>query len=223
MFNWFKKKPPLPPPAYWSDYLATKPARAEGDLLTQRFVCFDTETTGLDPQQDKLLSIGAVAVQGWQMDLADSYEAFVGNDNHGSRGAQAVAIHGILPTAHQGDVTEAQAVAGFVAYIGNAVLVGHHVAFDVAMVNQHLSRNYGLKLRNRTLDTARMARRLDGKLREATIGQPYALDKMCERFQIPAHDRHNAAGDAYITAILFLKLRHRLASRGVDSLPALLK
>jgi DNA polymerase-3 subunit epsilon len=91
------------------------------------------------------------------------------------------------------------------------------------MINQHLSRNYGLKLRNRTLDTARMARRLDGNLREAAIGQPYALDKMCERFQIPAHDRHNAAGDAYITAILFLKLRHRLASRGVDSLRALLK
>lgn len=216
MFSWFKKAPTNPAPEYWPDYLSAVAEAKQGQgAATRRFVCFDTETTGLNPKEDRLLSIGAVAIQGEQIDLADSYECYVNWEMTKDKEKDTIPIHGILPTDSMDQIPATQAVAQFVEYIGGATLVGHHVAFDVAMVNQFLKTTYGLALKNPTLDTAQLARRLDGRHRGDFSPIPYDLDTLCQRFHIADHDRHNAAGDAFITAILFLKLRQRLAKRGV--------
>ena len=40
----------------------------------------------------------------------------------------------------------------------------------------------------------------------------FSLDVLCKEFKIPKHDRHTASGDAFITALLFLKILSKLKS-----------
>ena len=76
MLNWFKKKPPLNPdaPAFWKTYLETVQASSyhkKEAIDNIGFVVFDTETTGLDVQEDQILSIGAIRVKNWQIEVSD--------------------------------------------------------------------------------------------------------------------------------------------------------
>ncbi|MEM6319366.1 MAG: 3'-5' exonuclease [Bacteroidota bacterium] len=102
----------------------------------------------------------------------------------------------------------------------NSIIVGHHISFDIAILNQALRLHFGLQLRNRTLDTGWLAKRIENP---NIIGfNPIPLDQLCEQHQIPSGQRHMAAGDAYITSLLFLKLLGQLERRGVRRLGDLL-
>jgi DNA polymerase-3 subunit epsilon len=62
LFNWFKKDKKNYP-EFWETYLTCFDAKVDKNM-PQRFVVFDTETTGLDVRRDVILSIGAVAIYG---------------------------------------------------------------------------------------------------------------------------------------------------------------
>ena len=104
-------------------------------------------------------------------------------------------------------------------YVENSVLVAHHAAFDIAMINNALKRMELPKLKNKSLDTSH----LFNKTRLDTSKAHFSLDELAERFKIPLHDRHTASGDAYITALLFLKLVSILNKNGSLKLKDLLK
>ena len=84
--------------------------------------------------------------------------------------------------------------------------------------------HHGGKLRNKTLDTARLARRIHNPF-DAPMSkqQQLSLDALCRQYHIPLGERHTAAADTYITALLFLKLLARLKKRGVDTIGELMK
>ena len=104
-------------------------------------------------------------------------------------------------------------------YIENAVLVAHHAAFDVAMINAALSRLDLPKLKNRVLDTGHLFQ----KTKIDTSKTHFGLDELSNLFKIPLHDRHTASGDAYITALLFLKLISKLNTNSKLNFKALKK
>ncbi|HKK78702.1 MAG TPA: hypothetical protein VJ933_03695, partial [Phaeodactylibacter sp.] len=79
----------------------------------------------------------------------------------------------------------------------------------------------GVKLKNKGVDTAVLARRLANHPQLAKRGA-FGLDQLCQDYHIPMSDRHTAAGDAYITAILLMKMLRRLEKRGVRTLGDLL-
>jgi len=79
------------------------------------------------------------------------------------------------------------------------------MAFDIEMINAALKRMGLPKLKNKTIDTGILYKKLEGKK-----DSHFNLDVLCEEFNIPKHDRHTAAGDAFITALLFLKIISKL-------------
>jgi len=229
LFNFFRRRkkfqpPPPEAPDYWQRYahLFTQKTDFGQTIHDTRFVIFDTETTVLDPAKDRILSIGAVSVQHLQINLADTFECFLRQTGTGS--ADTITIHGILPQDLEGGLSEAEAIHQFIDYIGDAILVGHHIGFDRSIINHATQRLLNDQLRNTTLDTARLDIRFE-HLRHTYNVVPayYTLDALCDRYQIPKSDRHTAAGDAYITAILFLKLISRLHDRGITTLGDLLR
>ena len=193
---WFKKKTY---PAYWEQYLTHFKGKSETDLETLRFVVFDTETTGLDIKTDRVLSIGTIAVIDNTIKVADSFECYLTQDLFN---AETVKIHGLLKAGTFKKVEEEDAIIQFLAHIKNAVLVAHHAAFDVAMINQALKRLGLPKLKNKALDTGHVF----NKTKLDISKSHFSLDDLSQRFKIPQHDRHTASGDAYITALLLVKL-----------------
>jgi DNA polymerase III subunit epsilon len=176
-----------------------------------RFVILDTESTGLDAKRDRLVSIGAVSSMHFQLFLEDVFEVFLPIAHNTS----AVHVHGITrELAAERGMPEAEAIAGFLDYLRDGVIVGHHVRHDVAMLEEATRRHFGLeRLSNLVVDTMDLTLRLEelGRMTRSPFEeQPdFSLDGLCRRFAIPPHDRHTAMGDAFLTGQIFIKLLKR--------------
>ncbi len=193
--GWFNRHRSYP--KFYEEYLEKfKDPRSTID--TARFVVFDTETTGLNPSSDRILSIGTVGIQNFEIDVSDSFECYLQQAHFN---ATTVEIHGILKTGKIIKIEEQDALIKFLAHIGNAVLVAHHAAFDIAMINEGLKRMNLPKLKNKVVDTGELYR----KTKYIKDNQVYSLDALCDLFKITKHDRHTASGDAFLTALIFLK------------------
>ncbi len=227
MFRWlFSKEPELHELPTWLQAYKqgkTHPAEVRKQPLNAvRFVVFDTETTGFHLKKDYLLSIGATTVQQNSIWLHDSFEVLV--EAPATKGKEHIEIHQILPTHSLTATPLPVALEQFVRFAGNAVLVGHHVQYDLSMVSEKLRATFGVKLHNAHLDTGQLAIRLEHPPGVAPniVGKRYTLDALCERYRIEPHDRHTAAGDAYITAQLLLKLLQKAQQRGLHTVDELL-
>ena len=178
----------------------------------QRFVVFDNESTGLDPRKDRIVSIGAVAVCDGEIRLDDTFEATV----RIAFNTSAVVVHGITQEESMRGVEEADAARDFLDYVGDSILVGHHVMFDYLLIEGAAQRLGRAPMPNRALDTMRLALALEaaGAFADAPI-KSFDFDSLCARFGVITHDRHTAPGDAFLTAQIFLKLLRLLQRHGL--------
>lgn len=203
-------------PDYWSNYQKSFQHKPAGNTPIEelRFVVLDTETTGFD--RDKaILSIGAVAITKGQIDLSDSFEAIVKQASNSK--AEAISIHGIMPEMSLSGLPSAEVLACFIGYLSDAIIVAHNAQYDVNMINSMISSEFPGKLRNKVLDTADLAIRVEryGEDPNTIKRSEYTLDQLCERYNIDVEDRHTAAGDAFITARLLLLLLAKARKRGI--------
>src|SRR5215212_4809754 len=95
--------------ATWSD---------DTPVSSVRFVVVDSETTGLDPRTDRLITIGAVAVVADEIHLNDAFDALIAVDHN----TPAVAVHGVTRDESQRGVTESTALERFLDYLGDGVI-----------------------------------------------------------------------------------------------------
>lgn len=227
--DWWKQiwpfgKQQLPNTPLWNAYqdaLQEQPQRSSL-IRDVRFVVVDTETTGLRPDKDQILSIGAVAVQNQQIWVADRFEAFMPQEAVApSEGRDAVAVHGILGKHANKEQASTEILSQLLAYLGGSVFVAHHAAFDYQILQAAFRRHLNGHISNFVLDTVTLARRLDDPSRSKVMGprdaKQYGLDPLCQRFHIPVEARHTASGDALLTAILLVKLLARLEARGIKT------
>jgi DNA polymerase-3 subunit epsilon len=175
-----------------------------------RFVALDSETTGLNPRTDRLITLGAVAVQGGEIVLDDSFGALL----RIARNTSAVLVHGVTRDESRNGIDEPEALERFLGYLRDGVIVGHHIGHDIATLNAAYERHWGCALVNRSLDTMDLTLHLErsGAFGDRAAIRQFTLDALCELFGVIPFDRHTAAGDAFITAQVFLRLL-RLAPR----------
>ena len=165
-----------------------------------REVVLDTETTGLDPANNRIVEIGCVELLN-HVPTGRTFQVYVNPER--SVPAEAFAVHG-LSTAFLADKPRfAGIVESFCTFVGDSLLVIHNAAFDLGFLNAELHRLGRPPLSaERSVDTVQLARR-------KYPGAPASLDALCRRFQIDNSDRvqHGALKDAELLARVYLELR----------------
>ena len=208
-------------PDFCAAYLATfdHTWRDDDDPGKVRFVVLDCETSGTDPRRDRLISIGAVTVEAGEIVLEDSFEILL----KVAYNASAVTVHGITRDEAAHGMNETDALAAFLPWLRDGVIVGHHIGFDITMLNLACQHQFNVELKNRSLDTMALTLHLeqDGAFKEQQKIQGFSLDALCSLFNVIPHDRHTAGGDAFITAQIFLRLLHLARRHGRGTLSEL--
>ncbi|WP_224490222.1 3'-5' exonuclease [Robertkochia flava] len=204
--KWFTKKSTDDAPGFWKAYLETFREPLPEFAHQTTYVAFDTETTGFDFNQDRILALGAVKILDNQIRLDDTLEIYTTQDHFNP---DTVPIHGILHNPRHQTISELEMLKQFLDYIGNAPLIAHHANFDIGMINQALKRHGLPPLKNKVVDTMKFYRR--GLITSNLVDKQrsYSLDEVAEKLNVPLKDRHTAAGDAFITALIFMKLWRR--------------
>lgn len=181
-----------------------------------RFVSLDLETTGLDAATDAIVTIGAVAVCGGDVVLGDSLAALL----KVSENTTAVTVHGVTRDQSLKGLDEQTALERLLDYLQDSVIVGHHIGHDITAVSAGCRRHWRADLLNRSLDTMDLTLHLerDGAFAGDAPIRKFTLDALCQKFGVVPHDRHTAAGDAFITAQVFLRLLRLAARFGRDTL-----
>ena len=112
-----------------ASYLAAFEASWADDAPAEsvRFVVLDTETTGLDPRRDRIITIGAIAVREGDILLDDTFEVMCRLDYNRS----SVTVHGITRDETRDAVDEPEALLLFLAYLRDGVIAGHHIGHDM--------------------------------------------------------------------------------------------
>jgi DNA polymerase-3 subunit epsilon len=199
----------------WVGRKGERPSRGS---CPARWVVVDTETSGLDPQRDQLLAIGGIAVDDEGIRPADSFEVVLRNEPVADKAN--VIIHGIGHGAQRSGVPPREALAAWLEWAGDAPAVGFHADFDRAVFARAFP-TAGLPADRRPwLDLAPLAAAL---LPEAHKLRRESLDDWLAAYRIDCLSRHNAAGDAFATAELLLRLRTDAARQGARGFDALVR
>lgn len=202
-------------PEFWQDYSNQFKNILPNDIAENEFIVFDTETTGFDYEKDRILCIGALKLIHKSISVKESFEVYIEQDHYDADSAE---IHGILKKSKKECITELEGLKQFLAYIKNRVLIGHHIMFDVNMINAILKRNGLPKLKNQTLDTGLLYKRTLLTTPILKKKEHYSLDELAEKYSIPKKDRHTALGDAYITAIAFITILEKIKPKNLKDL-----
>lgn len=187
-------------PEFWKKYVAHFDKADANEPV--RYIVFDCEKTGQDWKEDQLLAIGCIAVLNDAIAVGDFFEVFITNQKENT---QNEAVEKLFK-ANTTSVEETDALPQFLTFIRNATLVGHSTNLDIEMINQALKRMNLGKLKNEVIDINVMHQRL----KNLSEDQHHTLEELCDIYKVKKNNRSTASGDAYSSALVFLKLRRKL-------------
>lgn len=169
------------------------------------YVCFDVETTGLDPKNDDIISIAAVKIEGNRILSSQRFERVVCVEREMDE--ESVKVHRLRRCDLVKGCSVDEMLEEFLAFVGNASLVGYYLEFDVAMVNKYLKPKLGIVLPNRQIEVSALY--YDYKIGRIPQGNvDLRFDTIIKELDLPLMSKHNALNDALMTAMMFLKLKN---------------
>lgn len=180
-----------------------------GEEPADEYVCFDLETTSLDPNTAEILSIGAVIIRDHRV-LA-SQKLYIEVKSEGRFCEEAIKVHRIRKTDAQKGQSVEEALDHLLEFIGTRPVVGYYLEFDMAVVNRYLKKMIGTTLPHRQIEVS--AEYYDWKTR-GSIDHFVDLrfEEIRKNLDLPALPAHNSFNDALMAAICFVKLQHQTAS-----------
>ncbi len=165
-----------------------------------REIVFDTETTGLDFADDRVIEIGGVELDN-RFPTGRTFHKYI-NAQGRSVHPEALAVHGISDADLEGKPVFGDIFQEFLEFIDGARLVAHNASFDINFINAEFARlNHPPVDPGLVVDTLAIARR------KHPMG-PNSLDALCRRYGIDNSRRtkHGALLDSELLAEVYIEL-----------------
>lgn len=170
----------------------------------------DTETTGLDVGDDRIVSVGAVRMHGGRIYRSAVIDRLV--DPGRPIPQRSTAVHGITAAMVAGQPAIAEVLPELLALVEGTVVVGHNIGFDIALLRRAAADSGLAWPEPPRLDTILLAAALEPGERDLD------LEALAGRLWVDVSGRHTALGDSLVTAEIFARLLPPLAERGVLTL-----
>lgn len=181
-------------------------------LKGAEYVIFDTETTGLSAVYDSIIEIGATKMKDGE--VIERYDKFI-NPGH-PLSEVTTNLTSITDEMVKDAPDESVVISDFMNFIGDDILVGHNVTFDMGFMNAALTRMGRERLSMPVIDTLEMSRTLHSEYRN------HKLDSLAKRYNIVLEHHHRADSDAETTGYLMYKLFDELEDKfGTDNVEQL--
>ncbi len=194
--------------AYFVDDMVPCVYGTKDEPLSGEFCVFDTETTGLDPGCEYLTEIGAVLIRDGEI-VAD-FDTFV----HPPKliTPKITELTGITNDMVADAPDEAEALARFMAFVGDRVLVAHNAnSFDIRFLRAAAQRS-DIRWEPTYIDTLTMAQSMYpglGNYKQGTINK---------HLELPKYEAHRANEDAAALGRIFCVMLRDLAERQIESI-----
>ena len=178
---------------------------AKDCLLTEEYVAFDLETTGLSSRNDVIIEIGAVLMRNGEE--VDRFQTFV--DPERKLDGRITEITGITDAMLEGAPKIQEAFPKFLAFVGDRVLVAHNASFDTGFVRAQCAR-MGIPYTFTSADTLVLAQNLMPQLGK------HKLDIVANALSLPEFNHHRAADDAVICGLIMDRFLQMLREKGIE-------
>lgn len=165
-----------------------------------REIIFDTETTGLDAREDRIIEIGGVELVN-RFPTGRTFHKYI-NPQGRQIHPDAQAVHGISAADLVGKPTFPEIAEEFMAFVDGAKLVAHNANFDINFINAEFGRlGHPPVAQEFVVDTLALAKR------KHPMG-PNSLDALCRRYGIDNSHRtkHGALLDSELLAEVYIEL-----------------
>lgn len=166
-------------------------------LSKETFVCVDIESTGLEPKSDRIIEIAAIKFN--FNNILETYSTLINPQVDIPLESQH--IHNISNDMVQGKPLIKEIIPKILDFIGNHIIVGHGIKFDIDIIDYEAQR-YNLIcniLNSKYIDTLRLAR-LYGE-------SPFnSLKELSRHFNLEFEGAHRALNDVIANIKVFKKL-----------------
>ena len=189
---------------------------AQQSMRNMSFAVVDFETTGLNPETDRIVQLAAVIVNG-DGDIIYSFDTIVRPENPGEYQHGAEHIHGISAEQVSNGMPLRIALQKLWDISAENVFTAHNAQFDLGFLHAE-SERVGIKGRVEIhIDTLELSRRISG----ADNTRRHNLFALCEHYGIERDKVHDAKSDATATAQLLVHLMKELGVKKSDQLAEL--
>ena len=190
------------PPGPLQDYLAHAFPDPDQDYRSQTYLAIDLETTGLNPAQDHILSIGTVEIRGDVIDLGTARHDVVSTDRALSEAS--VAVHRLTDDIVAGGETITSVLTRLLQQLAGKVLLAHHAAIELGFLRNACQRVFNGDMLAPVVDTLALAKQQSERRNEIIGHGALRLAALREHYHLPRYQAHNALSDAIAAAELFL-------------------
>ena len=176
------------------------------DVPTQddRWLAVDVETTGLDPNKDRLLSIGWVPVDGNEIILGGADHVILrGAEGEASVGESAT-LHGLTDDAIALGVEPGEAIEMVLEALKGRKLLAHFAKLETGFLDKACRRHFGAGLKVDVADTMQREYLKYQAADREPLRDELRLWTCRERYGLPPYKAHHALTDALAGAELWL-------------------
>lgn len=183
--------------------LSKRVAKRQDSRYPDTYVVIDLETSGINPEKDEIIELGAILVE--EKEISDRFSILVRPRNAITPMIEELTGITNLMLQEEG-IESSEAMQRFMDFVRDLPIVSHNVDFDLGFIRRTCA-NYNFPLlTNRSIDTLALSRRMVKQVVN------YKLSTLAAYFSIITIQTHRSLYDCEMTYQLFEKLKKLMVS-----------